>query len=635
VINGQFGPYRLDQTIGRGGMGEVYRAYDTVHERVVAIKLLLESLSADPDYRARFEREARIAAGLREQHIIPIHRFGEIDGRLFIDMRLVDGEDLGKVLAREGALEPRRAVGILAQLAAALDAAHQANLIHRDIKPANVLLADHARGTADAVYLVDFGIARDSTAKTSLTVAGAAVGTPDYMAPERFTAGRIDRRADIYALGCLFYEMLTGTKPFAGGEYPALLYKHLNAEPPKPSAAHTGVPVALDAVVARSMAKDPEARFATAGELAAAAEDALHGSTGRPSLVKDELTTPVTRSRPSTGAFPPGGGRTPPPERSAQTPTPYRSAHTQAPGDAAHSASPGHACGAAGPTPPGRDRPTPAPATAAYTPPPGHSGYTPQPGYSPAHATAAYTPQPGHGGYPPPAGVGYGAPSYSPPPSQGTNGFAIAALIFGIIGGALLGFIFGFIALSQTKRTGQNGRGMAIAGIVLSALWTIGVLLLITLAVASSRPSGPVTPTTLPTASPTAEPTTEPPVTTAPSTAISATELQVGDCLNDLTNSTDVSSLPSVDCAQPHEGEVFAVFDLPPGPYPGAAGVDDLVSKGCNARLAEYSPGAPSDDAVGLFSVYPLEQNWERGDREVVCIAKATSGTTTGSIKGR
>jgi len=619
VINGQFGPYRLDQIIGRGGMGEVYRAYDTVHERVVAIKLLLESLSADPDYRARFEREARIAAGLREQHIIPIHRFGEIDGRLFIDMRLVDGEDLGKVLAREGALEPRRAVGILAQLAAALDAAHEANLIHRDIKPANVLLAEHARGTADAVYLVDFGIARDSTAATSLTVTGAAVGTPDYMAPERFTAGRIDRRADIYALGCLFYEMLTGSKPFAGGEYPALLYKHLNAEPPKPSAARTGVPAALDAVVARSMAKNPESRFAAAGELAAAAEDALDGSAARPSLVKDELTTPITRSRPSTPAGPQIGpqsraGHTPPP--AGHTPPPGRASYTPAPGHAAYSP--------AGQTPS---------SYAGHTPPPERAGYPT--GHSPAHATAAYTPPPGHGGYPPPAGVGYGAPSYSPPPSQGTNGFAIAALIFGIIGGALLGFIFGFIALSQTKRTGQNGRGMAIAGIVLSALWTVGVLLLIILAVASSTPSGPVTPTTFPTASPTAEPTTEPPVTTAPSTAISATELQVGDCLNDLTNSTDVSSLPSVDCAQPHQGEVFAVFDLPPGPYPGADGVDDLVSKGCNARLAEYSPGAPSDDAVGLFSVYPLEQNWERGDREVVCIAKATSGTTTGSIRGR
>jgi len=619
VINGQFGPYRLDQTIGRGGMGEVYRAYDTVHERVVAIKLLLESLSADPDYRARFEREARIAAGLREQHIIPIHRFGEIDGRLFIDMRLVDGEDLGKVLAREGALEPRRAVGILAQLAAALDAAHQANLIHRDIKPANVLLADHARGTADAVYLVDFGIARDSTAATSLTVTGAAVGTPDYMAPERFTAGRIDRRADIYALGCLFYEMLTGSKPFAGGEYPALLYKHLNAEPPKPSAARTGVPAALDAVVARSMAKNPESRFAAAGELAAAAEDALDGSAARPSLVKDELTTPITRSRPSTPAGPQIG----PQSRAGHTPPP--AGHTPPPGRASYTPAPGHAANSpAGQTPS---------SYAGHTPPPERAGYPT--GHSPAYATAAYTPPPGHGGYPPPAGVGYGAPSYSPPPSQGTNGFAIAALIFGIIGGALLGFIFGFIALSQTKRTGQNGRGMAIAGIVLSALWTVGVLLLIILAVASSTPSGPVTPTTLPTASPTAEPTTEPPVTTAPSTAISATELQVGDCLNDLTNSTDVSSLPSVDCTQPHEGEVFAVFDLPPGPYPGADGVDDLVSKGCNARLAEYSPGAPSDDAVGLFSVYPLEQNWERGDREVVCIAKATSGTTTGSIRGR
>ena len=360
MINGQFGPYRLDQIIGRGGMGEVYRAYDTLHERVVAIKLLLESLSADPDYRARFEREARIAAGLREQHIIPIHRFGEIDGRLFIDMRLVDGEDLGKVLAREGALEPRRAVGILSQLAAALDAAHQANLIHRDIKPANVLLADHARGTADAVYLVDFGIARDSTAVTSLTVAGAAVGTPDYMAPERFTAGRIDRRADIYALGCLFYEMLTGSKPFAGGEYPALLYKHLNAEPPKPSAARTGVPAALDAVVARSMAKNPESRFASAGELAAAAEDALDGSAARPSLVKDELTKPITRSRPSTPARPQIGpqsraGHTPPP--AGHTPLPGRAAYTAVAGPRAYSP--------AGP-PPGPTA-TPAPPTAACT----------------------------------------------------------------------------------------------------------------------------------------------------------------------------------------------------------------------------------------------------------------------------
>ena len=182
----QFGPYRLDKLLGRGGMGEVYLAYDAVHQRAVALKLLLESLSSEPDYRARFEREARIAAGLREQHIIPIHRFGEIDNRLFIDMRLVEGEDLARLLGREGALEPRRAVGILRQIASALDAAHGAGLIHRDVKPANVLIAGAAADAPDAVYLADFGIVRE-TDGTGITATGVAVGTPAYMAPERFT----------------------------------------------------------------------------------------------------------------------------------------------------------------------------------------------------------------------------------------------------------------------------------------------------------------------------------------------------------------------------------------------------------------------------------------------------------------
>ena len=416
-----------------------------------------------------------------------------------------------------------------------------ANLIHRDVKPANVLLADHARGTADSVYLVDFGIARDTTANTSLTVAGAAVGTPDYMAPERFAAGRVDHRADIYALGCLLYEMLTGSKPFAGGEYPALLFKHLNAEPPKPSAVRPGVPVALDEVVVRSMAKNPEARFRTAGELAAAAEQAVTAPQPR------RLDEDVMGVKPFAATAPMPSG----------------------------------------------SRPN------AYTPAPSSSGYTRSP------------------------------PGYPAQHSQGTNGFAIASLIFGIIGGAILGFIFGFIALSQTKRTGQSGRGMAVAGIALSAMWTVGLVLLIVVAVAASSTgddNGGL-PTTTPTT------TADAPSTPAPSTAISATDLEVGECLNDLAESTDVSSLPSVPCAQPHQGEVFAVFDLPAGPFPGSAGVDDLVNQGCNARLADYSPGAPADPAISLFSVYPLEKNWDQGDREVVCIAKATAGTATGSIK--
>ena len=271
----QFGPYRLDKLLGRGGMGEVYLAYDNRHLRPVAIKLLLESLSADPEYRARFEREARVAAGLREQHVIPIHNYGEIDNRLYIDMRLVEGEDLGSLLEKVGTLDPRRAVGIVAQVAAALDAAHKAGLVHRDVKPANVLIADTVANRIDSVYLADFGIARMTASRTRLTMAGAAVGTPDYMAPERFTTGKIDHRADIYALGRMLYEMLCGRKPFAGDDYAALLYQHLNAKPPRPSAERPGLPPALDLVISTSMAKDPATRYSTAGELAGAADRAV------------------------------------------------------------------------------------------------------------------------------------------------------------------------------------------------------------------------------------------------------------------------------------------------------------------------------------------------------------------------
>jgi serine/threonine-protein kinase len=155
-----FGPYRLDGLLGRGGMGEVHQAFDTRRDRAVAVKLLLESLSADQDFRARFTREAAITAKLRDPHVIPIHDYGEIDGRLFLEMRLVDGADLGAVLARDGSLEPGRAVGIIEQVGSALDAAHEDGLIHRDVKPSNVLLTASRPGRADFCYLVDFGIAR-------------------------------------------------------------------------------------------------------------------------------------------------------------------------------------------------------------------------------------------------------------------------------------------------------------------------------------------------------------------------------------------------------------------------------------------------------------------------------------------
>jgi hypothetical protein len=217
------------------------------------------------------ERESHIAATLRDPHGIPIHRYGEIDGRLFLDMRLVEGADLGAVLAQEGGLAPARAVAVVEQLASALDAAHADGLVHRDVKPSNTLLTG-----GDFAYLVDFGIARSISENASgpLTRTGAAVGTLAYMAPERFGPGRPDRLVDVYSLACLLHEVLTGRRPFPDLDFAALLSAHIHRPPPAPSAGRPDL-VAFDEVVARGMAKDPMHRFATAGELAGAARLAL------------------------------------------------------------------------------------------------------------------------------------------------------------------------------------------------------------------------------------------------------------------------------------------------------------------------------------------------------------------------
>jgi YVTN family beta-propeller protein len=269
----QFGHYELHALIGVGGMGEVWRAMDTRRDRWVALKLLPESLSQDPEYLSRFRRESHVAAQLREPHIIPIHDYGEIDGRLFIDMRLVDGRDLSELLA-EGPLPPARAVMLLAQVAEALTAAHADGLVHRDVKPSNILVTGN-----DFVYVVDFGIARSvGSTRTSLTITGATVGTLDYMAPERFTHQPLDGRVDVYSLACVLSECLTATRPFHGRDLPALLYAHLNCDPPRPSQLVEGVPPALDEVVARGMSKRAGDRFATPTELIGAARAALESA---------------------------------------------------------------------------------------------------------------------------------------------------------------------------------------------------------------------------------------------------------------------------------------------------------------------------------------------------------------------
>ena len=271
MIPRQVGSYRIDRLLGVGGMGEVYLAYDTDRDRYVALKLLPEALSGDEEYLRRFQRESHIAARLREPHVIPIHDYGEIDGHLFIDMRLVDGVDIGALLKTDGPMAPERVVHLLGQVAQALDAAHADHLVHRDIKPSNILVTE-----SDFVYVVDFGIARATGARQApLTITGASIGTLHYMAPERFADQAIDGRADVYSLACVLHECLTGAPPFDGKDLPALIYAHLYSSPPRVSGLVEGIPAALDAVIARGMAKDPAERFPSAGLLAAAAREAL------------------------------------------------------------------------------------------------------------------------------------------------------------------------------------------------------------------------------------------------------------------------------------------------------------------------------------------------------------------------
>ncbi|OBI85373.1 serine/threonine-protein kinase [Mycobacterium sp. 1245805.9] len=297
-VGTRFGPYELRSLIGAGGMGEVYRAYDTNKGRMVALKLLRPELAADPGFQQRFRRESRLAARLQEPHVIPVHDFGEIDGVLFIDMRLVDGRSLKDLLRERGALDPGQAASITAQVASALDAAHAQSLVHRDVKPENVLLTHD-----NFAYLVDFGLAQ-AHGDPSLTAGGPLIGSCAYMAPERFAGGPVGPQADVYSLACVLYECLTGHAPFEGAEIPQLITAHLQMPPPRPSIMRRGIDKALDDVIARGMAKEPAARYASAGELARAAFG-LTPATPQPAPPPPELPPSApSRTRAFSTVFP-------------------------------------------------------------------------------------------------------------------------------------------------------------------------------------------------------------------------------------------------------------------------------------------------------------------------------------------
>ena len=246
AIGSDFAGYRLEEVAGEGGMGRVYRATQSGLKRPVALKLIVPDLAHDDSFRQRFKRESELAASIEHPNVIPVYEAGEAEGRLFIAMRWVEGTDLRSVIVTEGRLEPPRAVGILEQIAAALDAAHRGGLVHRDVKPANVMLS-RADGK-EHVYLTDFGLTKRTTSDTPITKTGAFVGTPDYVPPEQIKGERPDARADVYALGCVLFHTLSGRPPFERDSEVAKMYAHLNDPPPR---------------VAEAVARHPRRRWTT------------------------------------------------------------------------------------------------------------------------------------------------------------------------------------------------------------------------------------------------------------------------------------------------------------------------------------------------------------------------------------
>ena len=273
VVGSELAGYQIEALIGRGGMGAVYRAEERVLGRKVALKVIAPELAEDSRFRERFLRESRIAASLDHPHIVPIFKAGDEDGALFLAMRYVEGTDLAKLLHEGGALDPVRAISLLEQVAEALDAAHEKGLVHRDVKPSNILVAVAAG--KEHCYLADFGLTKRTGSLSGISAPGDVVGTLEYVAPEQITGGDVEAQADLYSLGCVLYECLTGQPPFPRATDVALLWAHVHEEQKLASEVRPELPRAIDRVLGRALAKEPGRRFETAGELVSAARSAL------------------------------------------------------------------------------------------------------------------------------------------------------------------------------------------------------------------------------------------------------------------------------------------------------------------------------------------------------------------------
>ena len=305
-----FAGYRIEGLLDRGGMGVVYKATDIDLERTVALKIIAPEHTQNADAVTRFKAEARLAASLEHPNIVPIHRGGEFQGVLYLAMRFVAGTNLRHVIDR-GQLDLDRVQRVVRSVASALDAAHERGLVHRDVKPANILIT--GEGAREQIYLTDFGLTKQLGSPQSLTRTGAWVGTPDYVAPEQIQAGGVDGRADLYSLGCVLYEMLTGSVAYPKDNDMAKLWAHVQDPPPSPSLKRPDLVEAFDEVVSRATAKDPNDRYATASELAAAVDVAITRQSAEADTLQETRAVGATPSidrhdvfvtEPTSGAAP-------------------------------------------------------------------------------------------------------------------------------------------------------------------------------------------------------------------------------------------------------------------------------------------------------------------------------------------